>query len=175
MLLLRHITVALVFATISLSAQAEIPLYRFVPLKGVETPSAPMLFLSGKTRTLSDFKGKVVMLNLWATWCIPCLKELPTLEALETELSSKGLVVIPLAIQDVPVATIQNFLKKEDVELPHTAMDTKGGLREVLDRGTGIPMTYLIDRKGVMRYQFLGATDWMDPSRQQEIRALLAE
>ena len=172
---IRHSIAAAIVAIFSLRALAELPLYTWLATPNVPTPVAAMQFTSENARTLKDFNGKVVLLNLWATWCTPCLHELPTLEQLEQRYARDGLVVIPLAIQDISPEEIADFLAKADVRLPHAAIDTSGDFRRALADGTGVPMTYLIDRAGVMRYKFLGSTDWTKKERQQEIIALLAE
>lgn len=142
-------------------------------VKDLPTPTAS--FLMGKERrTLADFKGQVVVLNLWATWCTPCLKELPTLDGLEEKYAADGLVVLPLSLDTIPFEQLQRFIAKVDLELPHLAQDTSRNVSKPL-MSSGVPTTYLIDREGVIRARYAGETDWLDEDNTQRIEALLAE
>lgn len=132
-------------------------------------------FLMGKEkRTLADFKGQVVVLNLWATWCTPCLKELPTLDALEEQYAADGLVVLPVSVDTIPFEQLQRFIAKIDLELPHLAQDNSRKMSADL-KSSGVPTTYLIDRKGKIRARYIGETNWTDGENTQRIEALLAE
>ncbi len=173
---IRHIIFASILAMISASAFAGMPiLYRWIPLENAATPADKMAMDKGKRHTLADFKGKVVVLNLWATWCTPCLEELPTLDRLEQALGAEGLVVIPLSVDtDKTFADLRRLFDDEDLDLPHLAIDAGGGFQRTLG-GFGLPATLLIDRAGVLRYRYNGATDWTQSGEQEEIRELLAE
>lgn len=162
-------------AMISAAALAAAPerLYQWYELNAMASPTGSFA-MGDKTRTLADFKGQVVVLNLWATWCTPCLKELPTLDALEEKYAADGLVVLPLSLDTMPFAQLQEFIAKLDLELPHLAQDQSGKLLNAL-KGAGLPVTYLIDRKGVLRARYSGSTDWTSDEHTKRIEALLAE
>jgi thiol-disulfide isomerase/thioredoxin len=122
-------------------------------------------------RTLADFKGHAVLLNLWATWCVPCLKELPTLDALERTWGEKGLVVIPLSMDNLSYTQLRSFLDKQNAALPHLAVDNG-------DIGAGLtwnalPTTFLINRKGEVIAHFAGATDWTDAKHETWLKKAL--
>jgi thiol-disulfide isomerase/thioredoxin len=161
---------------ISVSALASMPiLYRWIPLENAATPTDKMAMDKGKHHTLADFKGKVVVLNLWATWCGPCMEELPTLDKLEEELAAEGLVVIPLSLdEEMTYEDLRRTLDAKQIDLPHLAHDETGAFGKKLG-GFGLPATLLIDRLGVLRYRYNGATDWTESDEQQKIRELLAE
>lgn len=155
-------------------AQAKEELYKWYDVKAIATPVDPMLVANGATRTLADFRGQVVVLNIWATWCTPCLKELPTLDKLEEKYMSEGLVVLPLSVDTLPYEQLRGFMKKLKLELPHLAQDNSGAFNKALV-GRGLPITYLIDRTGALRYRFEGGTDWLSAENQEKISALLRE
>lgn len=172
MLKARHIILAGIAAMISAQALAG-----WTEFKEVPVPPTMLRFTSGEQRPLSAFKGKVVVLNVWATWCGPCLLELPTLEALEKELAPQGLVVIPMAVdRELTPAILKEFLKHGEIDMPHAALDDAArGVQHALSWGIGVPVTYLIDRKGIVRYQYIGSTNWMAPPRKDKVKELLAE
>ncbi len=112
-------------------------------------------------RSLKDFKGHAVLLNFWATWCIPCIKELPTLDTLEKEWGESGLVVIPLSMDDKNYAELRTFFDDSELDLPHLAAD-KGEISQALE-WNALPITFLINRDGKLIAHWAGATDWTDP------------
>ena len=137
-------------------------------------PSAPVAMDGGKVHRISDFKGNVVLLNLWATWCTPCLKELPTLDRLEMELAKEGLVVMPLSVDiNTNVKSLRDDLTAQGLALPHLAYDSTQSFAAFV--GYGLPVTFLIDREGKVRYQYYGATDWTEADQTEKIKALLAQ
>ena len=148
-------------------------LYQWYAVKDLALPSESFV-MGEKKRTLADFKGQVVVLNLWATWCTPCLKELPTLDKLEEKYAAEGLVVLPLSLDTMEFKQLQEFIAKLKLELPHLAQDSGNKVSRTL-MTTGLPVTYLIDRKGVLRARYAGQTDWLDEANTQRIEALLAE
>jgi thiol-disulfide isomerase/thioredoxin len=107
---------------------------------------------------LSKLRGKVVVLNLWATWCAPCVEELPSLLAMQKELPDVAVVAIS---QDQDDATYRDFLVRHHVELV-TIRDESGRINTLY--GTAqIPETYVIDRNGILRRKFVSAQNWTSP------------
>jgi cytochrome c biogenesis protein CcmG, thiol:disulfide interchange protein DsbE len=121
---------------------------------------APQFALSDGTRSadLSKLRGRVVLLNFWASYCVPCIEELPSLLALQKQMP--GIEVVAVSIdQDADV--YQHFLVKHHVDVL-TVRDEEQ--RVNLMYGTvQIPETYIIDRQGVMRRKFIGAQNWTSP------------
>lgn len=107
----------------------------------------------GSDARLSGYRGKVLLINLWATWCPPCLAELPTLNRLQTIYRNRGLVVITLS--DEPLASIDSFVKRRSPETVNGHVDSFDWLRIRDFR----PFTLIIDRDGVLRdYMFADQT-----------------
>jgi len=109
---------------------------------------------------LNQFKGQVVVLNFWATWCPPCVEEMPSLVEMQRRMKAKGVTVVAVSI-DVDQNAYKLFLKQHGVDLL-TVRDPQQKIPNLY--GThGWPETFIIDRNGVMRRKFIGAVDWTDP------------
>jgi cytochrome c biogenesis protein CcmG, thiol:disulfide interchange protein DsbE len=121
---------------------------------------APEFVLSDGARTvdLHKLRGKVVLLNLWATWCVPCQEELPSLLALQKQMPDLEVVAVSW---DEDPAVYQKFLVEHNVQL-QTFRDEKRSVNQLY--GTVlIPETYVIDRQGILRRKFVSAQDWTSP------------
>ncbi len=115
---------------------------------------------SDRTVALNQFRGQVVVLNFWATWCPPCVEEMPSLVEMQRRLKAKGVTVVAVSI-DVDENAYRLFLKQHGVDLL-TVRDPAQKTPSLY--GThGWPETFIIDRNGVMRRKFIGAVDWTDP------------
>lgn len=115
----------------------------------------------GQPVTLADFKGEVLLVNLWATWCPPCVAELPALDTLQARLRDKGLHVLPISLDNKPVETVAAFLAERRVEQLNLFVDTD---RQIPMKWVyaGIPASFLIDRNGVVIEQFDGPREWAE-------------
>jgi cytochrome c biogenesis protein CcmG, thiol:disulfide interchange protein DsbE len=110
--------------------------------------------------TLSEYRGQVVVLNFWATWCAPCVEELPSLVEMQRRMKAKGVTVLAVSV-DVDEGAYKQFLKDHNVSL-NTVRDPSGKSNGLY--GTfKFPETYIIDRNGVMRRKFIGEVDWTAP------------
>lgn len=127
---------------------------------GDEAPDFDLMSESGQPIQLKDFRGKFVILNFWATWCPPCVEELPSLERFHGQFASRGVVVLGVS-EDEDRAAYEQFLKKAGVQFP-TVRDPN---RKVSHQyGTfKYPETYFIDRQGKVVQKVIGATNWTDP------------
>ncbi len=113
-----------------------------------------------RTVTLSQLKGQVVVLNFWATWCPPCIEEMPSLVQMQQRMKTKGVTVLAVSV-DVDQDNYQRFLKDHNVNLLSVRdADQKSN---ALYGTFKFPETYVIDRNGVMRRKFIGAVDWTEP------------
>ena len=123
------------------------------PQTGDIAPEFVLQSIAGATRKLSNYRGKVVLVNLWATWCPPCVAELPILERLAADYADKGLVVLAVA-GDEDIQAVRDFLAKSPVKLevlldPNGAIGTRYGI-------TGYPETFFVDRQGRLRDKIIG-------------------
>jgi cytochrome c biogenesis protein CcmG, thiol:disulfide interchange protein DsbE len=115
---------------------------------------------SDRTVTLSQFKGQVVVLNFWATWCPPCIEEMPSLVQMQQRMKSKGVTVLAVSV-DADGNSYRQFLRDHNVNLL-AVRDADQKSNELY--GTfKFPENYIIDRKGVVRRKFIGAVDWTEP------------
>lgn len=118
--------------------------------------------------TLSQLRGKIVVLNFWATWCPPCIDEMPSLVQLQKQFQNKGVTVLGVSVDD-DASDYHKFLKDHDIDFltvreGGTKTDTAVVSSTANKYGTyKIPETYIIDRKGVIRRKFIGAVDWKQP------------
>jgi peroxiredoxin len=115
---------------------------------------------SDRSVDLNQFHGQIVVLNFWATWCPPCVEEMPSLVEMQRRMKGKGVTVVAVSI-DVDENAYRQFLKQHGIDLL-TVRDPAQKTPELY--GThGWPETFIIDRKGVMRRKFIGAVDWTEP------------
>jgi cytochrome c biogenesis protein CcmG, thiol:disulfide interchange protein DsbE len=115
---------------------------------------------STRTVTLSQFKGQVVVLNFWATWCPPCIEEMPSLVEMQQKMKDKGVTVLAVSV-DADQDAYRQFLRDHNVNLL-SVRDPEQKANELY--GTfKFPETYIIDRNGVVRRKFIGPVDWTEP------------
>jgi len=115
---------------------------------------------SDRKVTLSDLRGQIVVLNFWATWCPPCVEEMPSLVNLQQRMKAQGITVLAVSV-DQDESAYHKFLKQYGVNLL-TVRDPDEKSKNLY--GTvKIPETYIIDRNGVLRRKFIGAVDWSEP------------
>ncbi|MBC7326714.1 TlpA family protein disulfide reductase [bacterium] len=136
--------------------------------EGQIAPDFNLKSLEGKTYSLSDLRGSVVLLDFWATWCGPCKEELPIIEKLHQEYKDKGLVV--LGINDEDRATVENFLKEQKLTFPILLDDGKVGKAY---RVNAIPRIILIDKNGKIVKDILGYSDKNEQILREAIEKLL--
>jgi len=128
------------------------------------------LEISGKPGHLADLKGKVVVLNFWATWCPPCVEETPALNRLQKYIDSRGGMVLGVSVDEDPAA-YQKFLKDQAVNFP-TYRDPSR--KSALDYGTSMyPETYIIDRRGKIARKVIGPQQWDSPDMLAYFDAIL--
>lgn len=137
-------------------------------------PVPPITFTDGDGATygLDKFAGRGVVLNLWATWCAPCVAELPSLAALARALGPAHVVVLPLSGDRGGAPVVRRFYQERGIVGLGVWLDPKGAAEEAL-KIRGVPTTLLIDGTGRERARLEGAADWASPEAQATIRKLL--
>lgn len=125
-------------------------------------------------KSLADYKGQVVLLNLWATWCGPCRKEMPSLELLQKELGPKGLKIVAVSVDSPGMENaIRDFVK--EFGLTFEVLYASDGKIQYDYQATGFPETFIIGRDGVIRKRMIAAADWNAEAQKALLRQLLAE
>jgi Thiol-disulfide isomerase and thioredoxins len=121
---------------------------------------------------LRELRGKVVVLNFWATWCEPCRDEMPSLQRLRTKMSAKPVEVLTVNYGEFP-QRIEPFMKKQNIDLP-VLLDTQKDAAKAWNAG-GLPITFIVDRQGEVRYWVFGERDWSEGEPLQLVEALASE
>jgi thiol-disulfide isomerase/thioredoxin len=123
-------------------------------------------------KTIADYAGQVVLLNLWATWCGPCEWEMPAIEALHRDFSPHGLRVVAVAVDDPGFEQrVRDFVARKG--LTFEVLSEGSGKIEIDYEARGIPATYLIGRDGIIRKRVAGASDWNSPANRALVSQLL--
>ena len=137
---------------------------------GDTAPGFALVTDNGQRLTRSQFGGQLLVLNFWATWCVPCIQELPSLNQFQKQFASSGVVVLGVSV-DQNERVYQQFLKRAGVTF-RTSRDPQA---DVSSRyGTfKYPETYVIDRNGKVVQKHIGPRDWMDQRLLAEIKSLL--
>jgi peroxiredoxin len=141
---------------------------------GMEAPPFEGATIEGpkQVKTLADYKGKVVLLNVWATWCEPCRDEMPSIEKLHREFGPQGLAIVAVSVDDPGTeASIRAFVKeyKLTFEILHDPAKATARRYQV----TGYPESFIIGREGTIRRKVFAAADWSSETNRVLIRELL--
>ena len=137
-----------------------------------DLPDVKFLDAAGKERTLADWRGKVVLLNLWATWCLPCRKEMPALDRLQREMASDQFEVVAVSVDRTGLDGARKFLEEAKAEKLALYADGTARLATNL-RAAGLPATLLLDREGREIGRLLGPAEWDGEDAKRLIRAAL--
>lgn len=139
---------------------------------GAAAPDFTLPEIGGKKVSLSEYKGKAVVLNFWATWCAPCKAEMPSLNELYLELRNKGLVVLAVAV-DSSDKPVRSFAAENKLAFP-VLIDKEKEVHFDSYAVMGLPTTFLIDKKGVIVERIIGERDWSSPMMQEKVSKLLS-
>jgi len=146
---------------------------------GVKAPGFTVNTLDSvpRKRTLDDYRGNVVLINIWATWCAPCRVEMPSIEQLHRSYSGKGLRILAVSVDDPGTEPqVRSFVK--EYGLTFDVLHDPGGQEGTISRNyqtSGYPETVIIGRDGIIRKKLLGAHDWNSAENRALIDRLLAE
>ncbi|WP_328600474.1 TlpA family protein disulfide reductase [Mesorhizobium xinjiangense] len=117
---------------------------------------------NGEALTLADFSGRTVLLNIWATWCVPCREEMPTLDALEADLGGPGFEVVALSVDRAGPDVVRKFYA--EIGIRHLGLYIDASMQASFDLGApGLPTTLLIDGEGQELGRLIGPAEWDTP------------
>ncbi len=126
--------------------------------KGVPAPNFSLPGLEGNKVSLTDFRGKVVLLNIWATWCAPCVEEMPSMEKLYQELKGEDFELLAISVDESGAEAVKPFMERHKLGFP-VLLDTKGEIKN-LYQATGVPESFIIDKDGMIVEKIIGPRDW---------------
>ena len=137
---------------------------------GGATPPLELADLQGKKHSLADYRGKVVLVNFWATWCEPCREEMPSIERLRASLGGRPFAVLAVNLAE-PESRIRKFLDAMPLGFPilldRDTKTTRAWQAKVL------PATYIVGPDGAIRYRHIGELDWSKPEVRRQILGLM--
>ena len=174
-LLVSRIFLLVVIATLPAGA-AEDParaLDLIKPNRQQQAKDFKVASLDGSRLRLADLKGKVVFLNLWATWCPPCKEEMPAMERLWRRYKDEGLVVIALSMDSGGIKVVKPYIEQSRYTYP-VGLDPKMEVAQLYG-ARSVPSTFIIDRNGTLRAIALGPRDWDGRAAFAYIEALLKD
>ncbi|AEJ61576.1 alkyl hydroperoxide reductase/ Thiol specific antioxidant/ Mal allergen [Spirochaeta thermophila DSM 6578] len=161
------------------SVSMEESLEGYLARAGFSTPSTPvpapefmLPLLEGGQVSLSDYRGKVVLLNFWATWCPPCRMEMPSIETMVRALKGEDVVFLAVDVQEQR-SQVSSFIKENGYTFP-VLLDATGQVARMY-AVSGIPTTYFIDKEGNVRGKLVGARNWDAQVVYEAIKRVLAE
>ncbi len=138
---------------------------------GRPAPDFKLPDLDGKVASLSDYRDKVVLVNIWATWCPPCVDEMPSLEKLYQKLKSENFQILAVSIDAAGADTVAPFMIKNNLTFP-ALVDPQGTTRNIF-KTTGVPESFIINRQGLLIKKIIGPLDWASPEVLEFFRQLL--
>ncbi len=128
---------------------------------------------TGQSVTLADYKGEVVLLNVWATWCEPCKIEMPSMEQLEKTMGAKGLKIVAVSVDEGGDDVVRQFVR--DYGLSFRVLHDQSRTIERIYQTTGVPESFVINRQGTIVKKVIGAADWDATINRDLITRLLAQ
>jgi thiol-disulfide isomerase/thioredoxin len=137
----------------------------------VPAPTISLVDLAGNTVSLSEFAGRLVLINLWATWCEPCLREMPSLERMQSRLRDK-ITVIAISEDRGGSKTVEPFINKLGLKSFKTYLDPKSAVGRAF-KVAGLPTSFLIDREGRVLGRVEGAAEWDSPKLLEVLKSFL--
>jgi len=128
----------------------------------------------GRSRSLADFKGKVVLLNLWATWCVPCRKEMPALDRLQGALGAPDFEVVALSIDRGRMDVVRKFFAEIGIHSLAMYVDSAGKAMRAVN-AVGLPLTLLVDRDGLEIGRLIGPAEWDSAEAIAFVRSMISK
>lgn len=171
-----RIAIFAAIAALSTTAAAAEPLAERIILRDKPKPLQAIQFVDGvgKSRGLSDFHGKSVLLNIWATWCVPCRKEMPALDRLQATLGGPNFQVVPLSIDRGGADVVRKFFAEIGIKKLEMYLDVSGDATRKLSV-VGLPTTLVIDREGREVGRLIGPAEWDEPTNIEFVKCIIAK
>lgn len=145
---------------------------RLKPSAGTPLPEFTFTLPDGTVQSIADYAGKGIVLNLWATWCVPCVAEMPALDALAAAVAAANVVVLPLSSDRGGAAAVARFYKERSIRHLPIVLDPQGAASRALG-ARGIPTTVLIDSAARERGRMEGGADWASKESIAMVKALV--
>ena len=147
--------------------------HRTVPRVGQPLADFTLPDMQGRAVQLSALRGKVVFINVWATWCPPCVEEMPTMQRLHERLHGRGLEVLAISLDALGAQVVEPFMR--DYRLTFTTVLDPKGTIELLYRTGGVPESFIVDKHGRLVEKIVGPRDWAHPHILAMFERLLAD
>jgi thiol-disulfide isomerase/thioredoxin len=138
-----------------------------------DLPDGVFVTRDGASHHLSEFKGRGMVVNMWATWCAPCVAEMPSLQVLSKALAPQDIAVLPLSSDRGGADTVEAWYQAHGITALPVLLDPKGALARAFN-ARGLPTTVIINTAGLVTARLEGAADWASPEAQTLIRTLTA-
>lgn len=138
---------------------------------GLPAPDFTFSGVNGKMVSLSDNRGKIVLINIWATWCPPCVDEMPSMEALYQKLKGENFEIIAVSIDSLGLEAVAPFMKKYNLTFP-ALIDSAGTIGKTYGI-TGVPESFVVDKDGILVKKIIGPLDWATPEVLRFFHALI--
>ena len=155
-------------------APETVRLGEFIPATSVlPAPATSFVDLAGNPASLSEFAGKIVLVNLWATWCEPCLREMPSLERVQSRLGDK-ITVLAISEDRGGSKIVEPFIGKLGLKSVKVYLDPRSAMERAL-KVQGLPTSFLIDREGRVLGRVEGAADWDAPKLLAILKSIVGD
>jgi cytochrome c biogenesis protein CcmG/thiol:disulfide interchange protein DsbE len=145
---------------------------KFSPLEtGRPAPNFTLPGLDGKMVSLTNYQGHVVLVNIWATWCPPCVDEMPSMERLYQELKDENFEIVAISIDQMGAEAVAPFMKKNNLSFT-ALLDPEGTIKSTYQI-TGVPESFIVNKKGILVEKIIGPRNWADPAAVRYLRDLI--
>jgi peroxiredoxin len=176
--LLKRICWYLVLAALVAASKKETnpsaqPGLKESPQEGYLAPGFSLENLRGESVSLADFRGKVILLNFWATWCPPCRREIPSLERLYELRKDTGFEIVAVSVDRTSLSRVSSFVADQRMSFP-VLVNPSGDVGQRYWMRS-VPSSFLLDKKGIIRWKVIGAREWDDAQTLAKIDQLLSE
>lgn len=145
--------------------QVEYPEETFI------APSFELPALTGGKINLADYRGKVLFINFWATWCSTCKVEMPSMEKVYRRFKDRDFDMLTISV-DKDISLIKPFMEKYDLTFP-VLLDPKNEVAKRKYKTTGVPETFIVDKNGIIRHKAIGPRDWATPEAMEAFEQLI--